>query len=272
MLKYNIKLIPKLTRMNVEEALAIVEDVLDDEDCLNDIEEFIFRECWEGKQSYEEMAKNSPYDSEYIKSVAAKLWKKLSKVKAFNEKVKRKNIRSVIRRYLQRQKVSSNQNQIIGVNLSGTNLSVNEANLCQTDLHELIVLTNGKKLVEESTNTKADHLQNKSYLKNTINWNGLDFNYQAEVKIAEALDRANIIFFSNTKIRLTTATGRENKIVNFVILHREKLGIIQISSEPFPVDLNLDPNIKIVRNYDISSCTKQPDKIIAEFLDLLNQA
>ena len=272
MLQYNTKLIPKFTRMNVEEALAIVEDVLDDEDRLNDIEEFIFRQCWQGKQSYEEMAKNSPYDSEYIKSVAAKLWKKLSKAKAFNEKVKRKNIRSVIRRYLQRHQFTSHQNQIIGVNLSGTNLSVNEANLCQTDLHELIVLTNGKKLVEESTNTKADRLQNKSYLKNTINWNGLDFNSQAEVKIAEALDRANIIFFSNTKIRFTTATGRENKIVNFVILHREKLGIIQISSEPLPADLNLAPNIKIIRHYDISSCTQQPDKVIAEFLELLNQA
>ena len=272
MLKYNAKLISKLTRMNVEEALAIVEAVLDDNARLNDIEEFIFRECWQGKQSYEEMAKNSPYDSEYIKSVAAKLWKKLSKVKAFNEKVKRKNIRSVIRRFLQRHKFTSHQNQIIGVNLSGTNLSLNEANLCQTDLHELIVLTNGKKLVEENTNTKPGNQENKSYLKNTINWNGLNFYSQAEVKIAEALDRANIIFFSNTKIRLTTATGRENQTVNFVILHREKLGIIQISSEPFPADLNLDPNIKIVRYYDISSCTEQPDKVIAEFLELLNQA
>ena len=64
-------------------------------------------------------------------------------------------------------------------------------------------------------------------MKNIINWNGLNLNSQAEVKIAEALDRANIIFFSNTKIRLTTATGRENKIVNFVVLHKEKLGIIQ---------------------------------------------
>ncbi|MDY7007620.1 MAG: hypothetical protein SWX82_27720 [Cyanobacteriota bacterium] len=126
--------------------------------------------------------------------------------------------------------------------------------------------------MEESTKTKADNQQNKSYLKNTINWNGLDFNSQAEVKIAEALDRANIIFLSKTKIRFTSATGRENKIVNFLILHREKLGILQISSEPFPADLNLAPNIKIVRHYDIFSCTKQPDKVIAEFLKLLNQA
>ncbi|NEN93715.1 MAG: hypothetical protein F6K48_34530 [Okeania sp. SIO3H1] len=258
--------------MNVEEALAIVEAVLDDNARLNDIEEFIFRECWEGKQSYEEMAKNSPYDSEYIKSVAAKLWKKLSKTKAFNEKVKKNNLKSVIRRYLQKHQVTSHQNQIIGVNLGGTNLSVNEANLCQTDLNELMVFTDGKKSLAKNTNIKPGNEENKSYLKDRINWNGLNFHSQAEVKIAEALDRANIIFFSNTKIRLTTATGRENQIVNFVILHREKLGIIQISSEPFPVDLNLAPNIKIVQHYDIYSCIKQPDQVIAEFLELLNQA
>ena len=35
------------------------------------------------------MAKNSPYDSEYIKSVGAKLWRKLSRAKAFNEKEKK---------------------------------------------------------------------------------------------------------------------------------------------------------------------------------------
>ncbi|MEM1168593.1 MAG: hypothetical protein AAGJ08_05805 [Cyanobacteria bacterium P01_H01_bin.35] len=48
------------------------------------------------------MAKNSPYDSEYIKSVGAKLWRKLSKAKVFGEKVKKNNLKSVIRRYLQR--------------------------------------------------------------------------------------------------------------------------------------------------------------------------
>lgn len=255
--------------MNVEEALAIVEAVLDDKNRLNDIEEFIFRECWQGKQSYEEMATNSPYDSEYIKFVAAKFWKKLSK--SFDEKVKKNNLKSVIRRYLQRYQVTLNRNQIIGVNLSGTNLSVNEANLCQTDLHELILLANGKKSVAESTNTKPDNQQIKADFKDGIKWNGLDFNSQAEVKIAEALDRANIRFFSNTKIRLTTTTGKQNQLANFVILHGGKLGIIQINNEPFPLDTNLAPDIRIIQYYDISVCIQEADRVVAEFLEILNQ-
>ncbi|MGD1807147.1 hypothetical protein ACP6PL_17160 [Dapis sp. BLCC M126] len=255
----------------IEGFISSVEAVLDDNAGLNDIEEFIFRECWQGKQSYEEMAKNSPYDSEYIKSVGAKLWRKLSKAKVFGEKVKKNNLKSVIRRYLQRHKITSHQNQIIGVNLSGTNLSVNEANLCQTDLHELILLANGKKSVAERTNTKPDNQQIKPYFKNGIKWNDLDFNSQAEVKIAEALDRANIIFLANTKIRLTTPIGRENKIANFVILHAGKLGILQTNNQPFPLYTNLAPNIRIIQHYDISVCLQQPDKVVAEFLDILNQ-
>lgn len=119
---------------------------------------------------------------------------------------------------------------VIEGNLNGTNLSFNEANLSQTDLHELIVLANDKRAVAESTNTKPDNQQIKPYFKDVITWNDLDFNSQAEVKIAEALDRANIIFLSNTKIRLTTPTGRENKIANFVILHDGKLGILQTNN------------------------------------------
>ncbi len=72
--------------MTVDEALAIAEVVLDGE-CLNDVQELIFRQCWEGRCSYQEIAKLSKYDDEYIKSIAAKLWKQLSD--AFDEKVKK---------------------------------------------------------------------------------------------------------------------------------------------------------------------------------------
>lgn len=74
--------------MTVDEALAIVETVLDDDEQLNDVQELIFKQSWEGRYSYEEMAEFSKYDDEYIKSAGAKLWKLLSE--AFDEKVKKK--------------------------------------------------------------------------------------------------------------------------------------------------------------------------------------
>ncbi|MEG4342088.1 hypothetical protein QUB70_02200 [Microcoleus sp. A003_D6] len=71
--------------MTVDEALAIVETVLDDDEQLNDVQELIFRQCWEGRHSYEEISQLSQYNDEYIKALAAKLWKQLSD--AFDEKV-----------------------------------------------------------------------------------------------------------------------------------------------------------------------------------------
>jgi len=47
--------------MTVDEALAIVETVLEDDEQLNDVQELIFKQCWEGRQSYEEIAKLSKY-------------------------------------------------------------------------------------------------------------------------------------------------------------------------------------------------------------------
>jgi hypothetical protein len=115
--------------MNVDEALAIAETALNDTR-LNDVQEFIFRQCWKGRQSYDEMAKLSQYDDEYIKYVAAQLWKKLSK--AFGEKVKKNNLHSVLKRYLRRHQLALQRNQAIEVNLSGARVSISGTNLSVT--------------------------------------------------------------------------------------------------------------------------------------------
>ena len=119
--------------MTVDEAIAIAETVLDGEG-LNDVQELIFRQCWEGRHSYEEISQLSQYNDEYIKALAAKLWKQLSE--AFDEKVKKNNLRSVFKRYLRRHQVTLHRTQVIGVNLSGANLSgakLSFANLSESD-------------------------------------------------------------------------------------------------------------------------------------------
>ena len=94
--------------MNVDDALEIVELVLDKESNFTDVQEIIFRECWHRRCSYQEIAKLYSYEYEYIKSTAAKLWKCLSV--AFGEKVKKGNLKSVINRYLRRQHITFNRN------------------------------------------------------------------------------------------------------------------------------------------------------------------
>ena len=53
--------------MRVDEALAIAETLLDGEG-LNDVQQLIFRQCWQGRCSYQQIADISNYDDEYIKS------------------------------------------------------------------------------------------------------------------------------------------------------------------------------------------------------------
>jgi NB-ARC domain len=83
--------------MNSEEALVVLDTVLQGEH-LNDIQETIFRQVLDGK-TYPEIAEIVGYDPNYVKDVGSKLWKLLST--AFNERVTKSNIQSVLRRHAQ---------------------------------------------------------------------------------------------------------------------------------------------------------------------------
>jgi WD40 repeat protein len=85
--------------MNLEEALAALDEILQQES-LNDVQELVFRQTWEGK-TYVEMAEETNYDPDYIKYVGYQLWQMLST--AAEEKVTKSNFKSVLRRKIQLQ-------------------------------------------------------------------------------------------------------------------------------------------------------------------------
>lgn len=270
--------------MTVDEALAIVETVLDEDEQLNDVQELIFRQSWEGRHSYDEIANTSKYDDEYIKSAGAKLWKLLSE--AFDERVKKNNLKSVLKRYLRRQQITLHRTQVIGVNLSGANLSgarllltnLSEADFYQTDLNKSIV-TEDNTVSDEII--KAEDAHNQGILSHTeeriYHWNDLCFCCEEQVKIAEALDRTNTLFFPNSKARLTTPAGRQNQEPDFLIFHQGKWGILEIWHPDTEKDEERDRifashGIRIIHYCDANRCTEEPDRIVQEFLHLLTQA
>ena len=268
--------------MTVDEALAIVETVLDDAEQLNDVQELIFRQCWEGRCSYEEISQLSQYNDEYIKALAAKLWKLLSE--AFDEKVKKNNLRSFFKRYLRRHQVTVHRTQVIGVNLSGANLSgakLSFANLSESDssadLHGAVISDN-KTASDEII--KAEDGHNQGILSKSeeriYHWNDLCFRCEEQVKIAEALDRTSALFFPNSKARLTTPAGRQNQEPDFLIFHQGKWGILEISHPDTEKDQTRDRlfashGIRIIHYCDANRCTQEADRIVQEFLDILSQ-
>jgi WD40 repeat protein len=85
-----------IATMKIDEVIPVLDQALQPKR-LSDIQELVFRCCWEGK-TYAEIAEDSSYDTGYIKDVGAKLWKLLSD--ALGERVTKNNIQSVLRRYL----------------------------------------------------------------------------------------------------------------------------------------------------------------------------
>jgi hypothetical protein len=272
--------------MTADEALALVETVINGER-LNDVQELIFKQCWEGRQSYKEIARIHSYDDEYIKYIAGKLWKLLSE--AFDEKVKKNNIKAVIKRYLRRHQVTLHRHQGIEVNLTGktlsrsnltgarlfTNLGVNS---CQRDSHKSILPDNSRNSPEEIIQSEEDNQQTLSNSEEKIyHWNDLHFHSQEQVKIAEALDHANILFFPNSKARLTTPEGRQNQEPDFLIFHQGKLGILEIwhpdtEKNQERARFFASHGIRIIHYCDANQCRDEPDRIVQEFLDILSQA
>ncbi|MGE5659410.1 MAG: pentapeptide repeat-containing protein [Actinomycetota bacterium] len=274
--------------MTVDEALAIVEIVLDYRR-LNKVQELVFRQSWEG-QSYGEIAKSTGYQYDYIKAAGYELWKLLSQ--ALGEKVKRDNLQSVLKRYLWRTQVNIQRNLVIEVNLSGANLSGANlngarvvANFIETDLskasyHEVITPPDHTESNENLTDIPENDNQGiQSNLEQGIDWKGLHLHSQAQVRIAEALDRLGVLFIPNSQVRLTTPEGRQNQPANFLILYQGKLGILEVGGETLPQNSSPDEvrnisfvasGIHLVKYYDFKRCSEQPDLVVQEFLERLS--
>jgi tetratricopeptide (TPR) repeat protein len=80
--------------MTVEEALELVDSVLV-EKRLNDVQEKVFRQSWEGS-TYPEIAQKLDYSDAYLRRIGTELWQLLSE--GFGERVTKSNFQSVIRR------------------------------------------------------------------------------------------------------------------------------------------------------------------------------
>lgn len=89
--------------MNTKEALAIL-DRLQLNQRLSHIQELVFCQSWEGK-TYQTIADVAGYDYDYIKEIGSGLWQFLSE--SVGERVTKKNVQSVLRRYDQTSKQQS---------------------------------------------------------------------------------------------------------------------------------------------------------------------
>lgn len=81
--------------MTLQDALRVIDVALKPK-YLNNVQELVFTQSWEGK-TYQEIAVDAGYDEDYIRGIGFQLWKLLSE--AFSERVTKSNFRVVLRRH-----------------------------------------------------------------------------------------------------------------------------------------------------------------------------
>jgi very-short-patch-repair endonuclease len=129
---------------------------------------------------------------------------------------------------------------------------------------------------EESTSNQAP------FSRRPILWKNLRFESVSEVKIAEALERAKVLFFPNSVARLGNQ-DRLNRMPDFLICRGGKWGILEVDGEPFhPATRAAEDHrrdrlfkahgVAVVEHFDAGECFSEPDAVVERFLTILEQS
>jgi hypothetical protein len=114
-------------------------------------------------------------------------------------------------------------------------------------------------------------------------WETLRFRSLTEIRIAEALDRAGVLFFPLCRARLSAPNGRVIREPDFLVCKDGKWGILEVDGEPFHPPsrtvqdherdrLFLSYGIRLVQHFDADDCYVTPDAVVKKFLTLLDRA
>jgi hypothetical protein len=191
-----------------------------------------------------------------------------------------------------------NEANLIGANLFEANLT--NANLSGANIHGTILAyqkvseelqRKNQQLIEQIKLLESHLIQQKSAQNLTkvsnqgINapheWKGFYFRSQAEIKIAEALDRAGVLFYPNSKARLNKEGVRTNKESDFLVFQAGKFGILEVDGREWHQTAADDHErdrlfkrygIRVIERFDASRCWNEPNKVVEEFLEILSQA
>lgn len=113
-------------------------------------------------------------------------------------------------------------------------------------------------------------------------WHNLRFRSASEMRMAQALDRAGVMFLPNCKAAVGEVDQRENRGPDFLICHKGKWGILEVDGEPYhPPSRTVQDHerdrlfrqhgVKVVEHFDSKECFENPDGVAQKFLHILEQ-
>ena len=126
------------------------------------------------------------------------------------------------------------------------------------------------------TPTRGTHPENYRALE----WKGLIFRSESEIKIAKTLDHRGIFFIPPVRVRLNAGkNSRQSRELDFVICHEGNWGVLEVDG-PYHVreaDAERDQwlaahGIRNIQRFPSLRCFKEPQGVVDEFLHHLENA
>jgi hypothetical protein len=113
-------------------------------------------------------------------------------------------------------------------------------------------------------------------------WSGMRFRSESELRLAQALDGAGVLFFPDALARLGPPHARQNREADFLVCWQGAWGILEVDGEPFHghdragTDVERDQlfrqhGLEVIEHVDAARCFATPDRVVEEFLAILQQ-
>jgi len=131
---------------------------------------------------------------------------------------------------------------------------------------------------QETANQAKDHPSSPPH-----RWQGLGFRSVTEIRVAQALDAAGVMFFPLPSARVTVkGEQRGTRVPDFLVCQNGKWGIMEVNGLPYHppgtavqdaerARLFKQYGMKIVEPYDAHKCYQNPTAVVREFLALLER-
>lgn len=119
-----------------------------------------------------------------------------------------------------------------------------------------------------------------SYTKAAVEFQGMRFSSEPEVRIAQALDRRGVMYLPNALIRVGVPSARVNRFPDFLVSYQGKWGILEVDGSAYHTGRRSEDHerarliekhggIQWFTSYSARQCMTDPDSVVAEFLEIL---
>lgn len=112
----------------------------------------------------------------------------------------------------------------------------------------------------------------------SIEWKGMVFRSNTEVRIAKALENANVVYLPPVKARLTVGKERTGREIDFMVFHKGRWGVLEVDGPYHQADADaarddlLRANgIRFIQRFDADSCYHDAPGVVRTFLARLGE-